>query len=107
MGPFNYADLEVQATEPHDVLVTEKRLFKVKDGAAVYLGQWTSDLKERTGQGMQVWPDGSVYEGQWSLGKANGLGRLIHADGDVYEGQWQEDKAHGYGIFRGMDGAMY
>lgn len=35
---------------------------------------------------MQVWPDGSKYEGEWVDGKANGKGRFILADGDVYEG---------------------
>jgi len=29
----------------------------------VYEGEWTSDFSQRAGIGMQVWPDGSVYEG--------------------------------------------
>ena len=36
---------------------------------------------------MQIWPDGSMYEGWWQDNKANGRGRLIHADGDVYDGE--------------------
>lgn len=56
-----------------------------------------ANVKE--GYGKQIWPDGSMYEGQWRSDKANGKGRLIHADGDVYEGDWTNDKAEGYGIY--------
>ena len=48
---------------------------------------------------MQIWPDGSIYEGYWKNSKTTGNGRLIHADGDVYDGQWKDDKAHGFGIY--------
>ena len=48
---------------------------------------------------MQIWPDGSLYEGYWKDAKANGKGRLIHADGDVYVGTWRDDKADGFGIY--------
>jgi hypothetical protein len=44
------------------------------------------DINTRDGMGIQIWPDGSKYEGYWKADKANGRGRLIHADGDVYEG---------------------
>ena len=49
----------------------------------------------REGRGIQIWLDGSRYEGYWINNKANGFGRLIHADGDVYQGLWKEDKADG------------
>jgi hypothetical protein len=40
----------------------------------------------RDGKGKQIWPDGSIYEGEWSMDKSQGQGKLIHADGDIYEG---------------------
>ena len=61
----------------------------------------------REGKGIQVWPDGSLYEGWWKDNKANGKGRLIHADGDIYDGFWKDDKAHGFGIYSHLDGARY
>ena len=51
------------------------------------------DQDIREGRGIQIWLDGSRYEGYWKNNKANGKGRLIHADGDVYEGDWKDDKA--------------
>lgn len=55
------------------------------DGAQ-YTGQWNLKTGERHGKGMQVWSDGSIYEGYWEGDMANGRGRLIHADGDIYIG---------------------
>ena len=57
--------------------------------------------------GVQVWPDGSKYEGQWYQDTACGKGKLIHADGDIYEGEWFNDKAHGYGVYTHSNGAKY
>ena len=65
------------------------------------------DQDVRLGKGMQIWPDGSMYEGWWQDNKANGRGRLIHADGDVYDGEWLDDMAHGFGVYCHLDGAKY
>ena len=49
----------------------------------------------RQGRGVQIWQDGSKYEGFWESDKANGFGRLIHANGGMYQGYWHNDLAHG------------
>ena len=54
-----------------------------------------------------MWPDGSVYEGDWLNDKSHGKGKLIHADGDIYEGEWVEDKANGKGAYQHINGARY
>jgi hypothetical protein len=66
-------------------------------------------LKEncKEGYGLQVWPDGSKYEGFWQKDMANGYGRFILADGDVFEGNWVDDKAHGLGNYFYAEGATY
>ncbi len=56
---------------------------------------------------MQVFKDGSVYEGSWRNDMAHGKGRLIHSDGDVYEGDWILDKAAGFGTYERTDGSKY
>ena len=62
------------------------------DNKAVYHGEWTREgLRE--GKGVQIWKDGSKYEGYWKDDQANGVGRLIHTDGDCYYGEWLNDKA--------------
>lgn len=76
------------------------------DNGAIYVGEWTKEGL-RHGKGLQIWKDGSKYEGYWKSDMANGKGRLIHSDGDVYEGEWLNDKAHGKGTYIHMDGAKY
>lgn len=56
------------------------------ENGAQYEGEWLRGSQIRQGMGLQLWPDGSMYEGYWADNKANGKGRLIHADGDVYDG---------------------
>jgi len=63
--------------------------------------------EKRHGRGVQIWSDGSIYEGYWRNDQANICGRLIHADGDAYEGEWYNDKAEGRGTYLHTDGAKY
>ena len=56
-------------------------------------------FEQKYGKGIQVWKDGSIYEGFWKNDKANGKGRLVHANGDIYEGDWVNHKSHGYGKY--------
>ena len=59
------------------------------------------------GRGIQLWADGSMYEGYWKNDKANIYGKLVHADGDIYEGGWLDDRADGTGTYTHSDGAKY
>ena len=80
LGPYQYSQMA------RDNVPRETRSEQVLENKAKYEGQWSKGTGQRDGQGKQIWPDGSVYEGFWKGDKANGQGRLIHADGDVYEG---------------------
>ena len=64
----------------------EERETEILENNAKFRGEWLVGETIRQGKGMQIWPDGSIYEGYWRDDKANGRGRLIHADGDVYSG---------------------
>lgn len=48
----------------------------------------------RDGYGIQSWPDGAKYEGDWLNNKAHGKGKFYHVDGDVFEGEWEYDKVN-------------
>ena len=101
LGNFVYDQPDTPTTK-----TLKKRGPYELDNGAIYVGEWTAD-GQRHGQGIQVWKDGSKYEGYWKHDMANGKGRLIHSDGDVYEGEWLDDKAHGKGTYIHMDGARY
>ena len=61
----------------------------------------------RHGRGIQIWPDGSIYEGYWRDNKANIIGRLLRSDGDLYDGEWLNGKAHGTGKYQHSQGSQY
>ena len=77
------------------------------ENGAMYEGEWHPEKNERDGRGIQIWPDGSRYDGFWKDGVACGYGRLVHAEGDVYEGTWKEDKANGFGYYSHYNGSRY
>lgn len=81
--------------------------FKDVGNGRMYKGQWNKKTGERDGVGIQLWPDGSKYEGMWRRDKANFKGKMTHANGDVYEGEWKDDKANGFGMFRDTNNAKY
>lgn len=91
----------------NDDVSVELRQTVVYDNQAEYYGEWDIKSNKRHGRGIQIWLDGSKYEGYWKNDKANLRGKLIHADGDMYEGGWEDDKAGGYGVYVHNDGARY
>jgi hypothetical protein len=81
--------------------------FKYLSGVT-YTGAFNPDKHgEREGVGRQVWPDGSVYEGQWMRSKREGKGRQIFLEGEFYEGDWKNDQADGFGSYASRDGTKY
>jgi len=56
----------------------------IGESEEMYMGEWKWGNKH--GKGVQVWPDGFVYEGEWMQGKAAGHGRLAHQNGEYYIG---------------------
>ena len=53
------------------------------ENKAIYYGEWEKNGNKRHGRGIQLWTDGSRYEGYWKEDKANVKGKLTHSDGDV------------------------
>ncbi|TNV77956.1 hypothetical protein FGO68_gene11802 [Halteria grandinella] len=103
LGDFNYNP----GPQYRDNIKRVVQGVQTLENQARYDGEWDLEKGFRDGRGMQIWADGSLYEGYWRNDKANGRGRLIHADGDVYEGEWKDDKAHGFGKYYHTDGARY
>lgn len=91
-----------------DNVETEIRNNIAFDDGSVYYGEWKLGTNIKHGRGIQIWDDGSMYQGQFHNNKAHYLGKLIHQDGDFYEGEWFEGKAQGKGMFVShYDGSFY
>jgi len=43
----------------------------------VYQGEWSIITNQRDGRGVQIWPNGSRYDGWWLNDSASGYGRLV------------------------------
>ena len=65
------------------------------------MGKWF-----KKGKGVETWPNGYVYEGQFNDSKWHGKGTLKFPDGSSYTGEWKNNKMHGKGIFKWSDGKV-
>lgn len=53
--------------------------------------------------GVEVWPEGTRYEGNFVSSLKNGKGQLTFVDGAVYKGMFKDNEMHGYGIYKWPD----
>jgi hypothetical protein len=101
-------ELFTQYPYQDDGVILEKRNPQEhKQEKIIYYGEWDKNKNVRHGRGIQIWPDGAKYIGNWKNDKACGKGKLYHPDGDIYEGDWDNDKPNGYGIYTHSDGTRY
>ena len=79
--------------------------LSVEDGQ-FYSGEFKNDLPH--GKGINIWPNGNVYEGECENGKRNGMGVYFNIRKKWrYEGQYKDGKRHGSGIWHQEDGTFY
>jgi hypothetical protein len=89
LKPFNYETLE------DEVPRQKKSPLKIEDDI-IYEGDWSLDGVMH-GNGMAIYPDGSIYQGAWKHGQKNGKGRMVQSNGDYYVGDWVDDQREGFG----------
>ncbi|XP_034736902.1 ankyrin repeat and MYND domain-containing protein 1 isoform X2 [Etheostoma cragini] len=58
-----------------------------------------SGEERKKGLGVQEWPDGSRYEGEFVNGFKHGRGRYTWKNGEFYEGSFYKDYRHGDGLY--------
>ncbi|KAG8508301.1 Ankyrin repeat and MYND domain-containing protein 1 [Galemys pyrenaicus] len=58
-------------------------------------------------RGMQEWPDGCVYRGQFGLGTKLGYGEFSWPTGESYHGQFYRDHCHGLGTYKWPQGSSF
>jgi hypothetical protein len=63
--------------------------------STLYVGEWKNNKMH--GHGTMMWPDGKIYLGQWKDNKKNGHGTLTYTNKAKYIGQMKNGKAHGQG----------
>ena len=48
-------------------------------------------------KGILTWPNGDIYEGEYTEDIRNGFGIYKYSNGNRYEGEFKNDKQHGKG----------
>lgn len=61
----------------------------------------------RSGRGIHTTKDGSIYDGEWSNDKMNGVGKLTHHSGACYAGEFVNNQFHGRGLYTWPNGSSY
>jgi hypothetical protein len=79
--------------EPNLNFSSYKGLISLTKGG-FYSGCWKNDCFD--GVGKYVYPDGSVYVGEFEKGKRSGVG-VLRGNGMKYQGQWANDMQNGKG----------
>lgn len=69
------------------------------------VGQWSGSYLD--GYGIERWPDGSVFIGDFCVGRKHGAGRLAWVSGSTYEGEFARDCLQGEGLYVWSDGRGY
>ncbi|XP_077205122.1 ankyrin repeat and MYND domain-containing protein 1 isoform X2 [Paroedura picta] len=57
--------------------------------------------------GIQEWPDGSIYKGEFGFELKLGYGEFVWNCGERYEGQFYKDHRHGKGVYFWPDGSKF
>lgn len=74
----------------------------------VYDGEFKNGKRHGYGKLTQKFGDGVYkYIGYFKKGKRHGKGLELFPNGSGYDGDWVNDTAHGYGIFKFKDGSRY
>ncbi|MBN1670945.1 MAG: MerR family transcriptional regulator [Kiritimatiellae bacterium] len=71
-----------------------------------YVGPRNKDGK-KDGKGRYMYPNGDVYDGDFSDGKKHGTGRYVFNNGDVYFGDYKDDVRTGKGTYVYASGDRY
>ena len=71
----------------------------------IYEGQWRNNL--RNGQGTMTWASGAKYQGEYKNDLKDGQGTYTCANGQKYQGQWKNGNMDGQGTYTWPSGAMY
>ena len=75
-----------------------------------FVGEYEGEVdkfNQPQGPGKMTQANGTVYEGDFKDGLANGSGKCKFSNGDVYEGEFKNDLMHGKGKCVYADGEVY
>ena len=79
--------------------------IEVWDDGTYYQGEYENNKKN--GIGLYRWPDGTIYQGEFNDGQITGRGIIYNCDDSIFSGELSNGYMDGYGTFSWANGAMY
>ena len=79
--------------------------IEVWEDGTYYQGEYENNKKN--GIGLYRWPDGTIYQGEFKNGQMTGKGNILYSDDSVFSGEMLNGYMNGYGIFSWGNGALY
>ena len=79
--------------------------IEVWEDGTYFQGEYKDNKKN--GIGLYRWPDGTIYQGEFKDGQMNGLGIMLYSNDCIFSGEIQNGYMHGYGSFSWGNGCMY
>jgi hypothetical protein len=79
--------------------------LEIANDGSVFKGNFFRDLKE--GQGILILENGDCYQGGFKKGVMEGKGKYSSKEGAVFMGQFKNDLKHGFGKEELPDGSTY
>ena len=61
-------------------------------------------IQKKNGQGVETWPNGYIYKGEFKNSVWSGMGTLTFPDGSTYQGEWVNGFMNGEGTFTWANG---
>ena len=86
--------------------VHEIRDLRIMENESKYEGEWDRKRNCIDGRGVQIWNDGTRYEGMWVDGKQHGYGRIVYPEGESYVGDWRNNQIEGQGTYTYYNGTI-
>ena len=79
--------------------------IRVFPDSTLYAGDFLGGYRD--GVGILRWSNGHSYHGQWLNDAAHGRGRYLFPNGDTYTGEWDSGSVIGDGLFTHEDGVAF
>ena len=102
-GVYHIKSLSLQGY--WDISTLNGIAIEVWDDGTYYQGEYQDNKKN--GIGLYRWPDGTIYQGEFCNGQMTGKGIIFNSDDSAYSGEMLNGYMNGYGIFSWGNGALY
>ena len=79
--------------------------IEVWEDGTYFQGEYKDNKKN--GIGLYRWPDGTIYQGEFKDGQMNGLGIMLYSNDCIFSGEIENGFMHGFGSFSWGNGCMY